>query len=95
MNNLAKVAVLLLAFLWMLVCIALAIHFGQRSLVHAQETQEVKPYVFAELPHGRIYKTVHEGCELFIVETRSDWEMAYRDTNSTYNYAITTGRGCK
>jgi hypothetical protein len=58
---------------------------------HAMEFQEVKPYVFAELPHGRIYKTVHEGCEVYIVESDSihanDWD--------THQYSITTGRGCK
>jgi hypothetical protein len=50
-----------------------------------QTFEEVKPYVFADLPNGRIYKAVHEGCELFIVEAGP----------SAYTYAIATGRGCK
>jgi hypothetical protein len=67
----------------------------QSHTAQAQDTQEIKPYVFAQLPHGRIYKTVHEGCELFITETESHWDMAYRDTQTTYSYAVATGRGCK
>jgi hypothetical protein len=59
--------------------------------VRASEFNEVKPYVFAELPHGRIYKTVHEGCELYIVE--SDWEAA--QTWGNHTYSITAGKGCK
>jgi hypothetical protein len=61
--------------------------------VRAMENQEVKPYVFAELPHGRIYKTVHEGCELYIVEndmTGTAGQNAYE-----HFYSISSGRGCK
>jgi hypothetical protein len=57
------------------------------------EVQEVKPYVFADLPHGRIYKTVHEGCELYIVE--NDYEAGPGTYNYQHAYAITAGRGCK
>jgi hypothetical protein len=52
---------------------------------------EVKPYVFAELPHGRIYKAVHQGCELFISE--SDYFYAGGVMNQ-HQYTIVTGRGC-
>jgi hypothetical protein len=55
------------------------------------EFQEVKPYTFAELPHGRIYKTVHEGCELYVVEN-DFYTYGARDQ---HQYAITSGRGCK
>lgn len=55
----------------------------------AQENQEVAPYAFAHLPHGIVYKTVHQGCELFIVESVS---YPY---GQQVTYAITTGRGCK
>jgi hypothetical protein len=57
------------------------------------EVQEVKPYVFAELPHGRIYKTVHEGCELYIVE--NDMQTDYRNIAEQHIYAIAAGRGCR
>jgi len=50
---------------------------------------EVTPYKFADLPHGRIYKTVHDGCELYIVE--SEWQTG---TGLNHTYNITLGR-CK
>jgi hypothetical protein len=55
----------------------------------AQSSQEVAPYIFAKLTTDTvIYKAVHEGCELYIVE--SD---AYIGKNP--EVAIATGRGCK
>jgi len=77
-----------------------AILFGlgmREAKAQTVEQQEVKPYVFAELPHGRIYKTVHEGCELFIVETESHGTMSGGSfaTFEGHTYAIATGRGCK
>lgn len=58
-------------------------------VVEAQnlQVQETKPYEFAELPHGFIYKAVHEGCELYIVEANTD--------STHMSYSIATGRGCK
>jgi len=54
---------------------------------------EITPYAFAELPHGgTIYKAVHEGCELFIVE---GYERIAGSGDYGRSYAIATGRGCK
>jgi hypothetical protein len=81
------------------VILLLAFRFICTSLIAKAQTleqQEVKPYVFATLPHGRVYKTVHEGCELFITE--SDVNIPggqYGFANGTEFYAVTTGRGCK
>jgi hypothetical protein len=61
---------------------------------HAMEVQEVKPYVFAELPHGRIYKTVHEGCELYIVESDIP-TVSNQPGLSFHHYSLSTGRGCQ
>jgi hypothetical protein len=66
-------------------------YFQPPSGASVMEFQEVKPYVFAELPHGRIYKTVHEGCELYVVEN-DFYTYGARDQ---HQYAITSGRGCK
>jgi hypothetical protein len=61
--------------------------------LHAQERQEeIPPYKFADLPHGRIYKAVHEGCELFIVE--GEMRVSGAD-DAGHFYAIATGRGCR
>jgi hypothetical protein len=65
----------------------------QSHTAQAQDTQEIKPYVFAELPHGRIYKTVHEGCELFITE--NDFQEFNNQYGAVHFYTIATGRGCK
>lgn len=73
---------------------------GVRSFVHAQdvelrcvEMKEVKPYAFAALPYGgKIYKAVHEGCELFIVE---GYQRVPAAPDYGGNYAIATGRGCR
>ena len=62
--------------------------------VHAMEVQEVKPYVFAELPHGRIYKTVHEGCELYIVESDIP-TVANQPGLAFHHYVLAAGRGCQ
>jgi cbb3-type cytochrome oxidase cytochrome c subunit len=94
---------------WFLECFLFAVAFllallglgvSMRMFFHvtaaAQETEEVKPYVFAELPHGRIYKAVHEGCEIFIVE--SDIAIPGGQSAQRYGttaYSIATGRGCK
>jgi hypothetical protein len=55
----------------------------------ATEFEEVAPYAFAKLPHGTVYKTVHQGCEIFIVESVS-WPYGEQVI-----YSIATGRGCK
>jgi hypothetical protein len=53
--------------------------------------QEVAPYKFADLPHGRIYKAVHQGCELFIVE--SDFQTDYHNVPlQQHSYTVTLGR---
>ena len=65
-----------------------------KNRTHADDQQEVKPYVFAELPHGRIYKTVHEGCELFIVESDIP-TLANQPGEQFHHYGIATGRGCR
>jgi hypothetical protein len=70
---------------------ALVLIIRERWQVHASEFNEVKPYVFAELPHGRIYKTVHEGCELYVAES----DVAHVNDWDAHSYTITTGRGCK
>lgn len=62
---------------------------------HAQEANEAKPYVFADLPHGRIYKAVHQGCEIFVVESDINIPAgSYGMANGQHAYSITTGRGC-
>ena len=58
--------------------------------VHAQNNREVAPYKFADLPYGRIYKSVHEGCELFIVE--SDFFTDYHNLTEQHAYSVTLGR---
>jgi hypothetical protein len=90
MSNLQKALVLALCFI-LLLAILFSIPTWPRP--HAMEMQEVKPYVFANLPHGRIYKTVHEGCELYIVE--NDMQTDYRNIADQHIYSIATGRGCK
>lgn len=52
----------------------------------AQAPSEVKPYAFADIPGGEVYKLVHEGCELYIV-----LDSAYNNPS----VSITTGHGCK
>lgn len=60
----------------------------------AQTQQDVKPYEFAAIPvpfhtvDVKVYKMVHQGCEIYIT------------TNSAMGHeaasiAIATGRGCK
>ena len=92
MSNMRKVVILLTAFFFVVAGIFLVGSFGYRA-AHAQETQEIKPYVFAELPHGRIYKAVHEGCELFITE--NDFQEFNNQYGQVHFYTIATGRGCK
>ena len=60
-----------------------------RSKASADSLQEIEPYQFASFQGGsvKIFKAVHEGCELYIT------------TGTVYSgnptVAITTGRGCK
>jgi hypothetical protein len=67
--------------------------FKTNASVEAQPQQEVKPYQVGEfevpmqMTAGKIYKTVHEGCELYIATA-----SAYGKDPSV---SITTGRGCK
>lgn len=85
MNKTRVLNVVLLVQL-VLVCV-----FGYKG-VKAQEIKEVRPYAFAELPNGTIvYKTVHEGCELYIAQNYVG-QLNHADSVSV---AITTGRGCK
>lgn len=55
--------------------------------VNAQEPKrEIQPYAFADVEENvRVYKVVHEGCELYIVV----------NNNGHDSVGITTGRGCK
>jgi len=59
----------------------------------AQDQQNIKPYQFATFPvemqftDGQVYKTVHQGCELFIAVVGKD--------SQSPSVSITTGRGCK
>jgi hypothetical protein len=92
MSNLQKV--LLLAGWFCGIVIGLCVLGHAHAMM---EVQEVKPYVFAELPHGRIYKAVHESCELYIVE--NDFNIPGGqygiESNQQHSYSIATGRGCK
>jgi hypothetical protein len=85
---------------WLFFAFVLLFSFGAgliaRRRVNASEFNEVKPYVFAELPHGRIYKTVHEGCELYVVESDVTIPSGqYGMPFGTEVYSITAGKGCK
>lgn len=62
------------------------------ATIRADDNQEIAPYKFADLPHGRIYKAVHEGCELFIVE--NDF-LPEHGVVTQHQYSISTGRGCR
>jgi hypothetical protein len=94
MLQLLKVTLIFVAAVALCAALALALNWGffvfARRIVHADEQKEIAPYKFADLPHGRIYKAVHEGCELYIVE--SEWTTG-AGLNETYQVA--TGRGCK
>lgn len=59
------------------------------SRASAQGSPEIAPYKFAQLPLNgpSLFKTVHEGCELYIVASN----MYVQDPK----VSITTGRGCK
>lgn len=58
----------------------------------AQSPKDIAPYKIAELPEGSVvYKLVHQGCELFVVE-RYHVELKYGNAVAA---SITTGRGCK
>ena len=68
-----------------------------RHPVQAQESNEVAPYKFADLPHGRIYKAIHQGCEIFIVENDVQLPGGNYGVLSypQHSYAVATGRGCR
>lgn len=67
----------------------LAEHYIERVEAQESSPKEIAPYKFAELPHGsEVYKIVHQGCELFVVEN-------YTMSHGAVTAAITTGRGCK
>lgn len=59
-----------------------------------QAAQEVQPYEFAHVPVAfhdvdvKVYKMVHEGCEIYIATNSA---VAYQAAS----LAIATGRGCK
>lgn len=58
----------------------------------ADGLQDVAPYEFGKTPDGtKIYKAVHQGCELFIAENYK-FQMNHGDAIAV---SITTGRGCK
>lgn len=89
--------VLVVFFLYLLVISAFYALIFKEEKVQAQQPDdrsktEVAPYKFADLPHGRIYKAVHEGCELFIVETDNDTTMS---SGHGFTYSVTAARGCK
>jgi hypothetical protein len=60
----------------------------------AQSAQEVAPYEFAHIPvefHAvdvKVYKVVHQGCEIFVA---TNGAMGHEAAS----IAIATGRGCK
>ena len=61
--------------------------------VKAQNKEDnVLPYLITPLGkdvmHVEVYKMVHEGCELYIAQTKVS-------VNGASTVAITTGRGCK
>jgi hypothetical protein len=70
----------------------LCVHIYAKHVRADEEQREVAPYKFADLPHGRIYKAVHEGCELFISEGQMRVTGA---ADSGYFYTVATGRGCR
>lgn len=74
--------------------LAVVLVFGFILIVpsKAQDQLEVAPYQFATIPvemfskDVKVYKVVHQGCELFVSVT-----TGVRDNHSS----IATGRGCK
>ena len=82
---------------WRSLAIAAVLLFGGSLVLRgmkAEGVQEVAPYEFAHIPvefhtiDVKVYKVVHQGCEIFVA------------TNSAMGHeaasvAIATGRGCK
>ncbi len=59
--------------------------------VEAQSPQEVAPYLFATAGETKVFKLVHQGCELFVAEN-IHWQANRSDS---VGVSITAGRGCK
>jgi hypothetical protein len=57
--------------------------------VHADSPQEVAPYKVTDIPQEgglKLYKLVHQGCELFVLHQYNGHDDSI---------ALATGRGCK
>jgi hypothetical protein len=93
MNPRTEKLLLTLAAIVVVVMILRVLTIIERMQVYAATPpQEVAPYLAKETPSGtRIYKTVHQGCELYIAENIHT-QFNYADTVAV---SITTGRGCK
>ena len=59
--------------------------------VEAQSPQEVAPYLVGTAGSTKIYKLVHQGCELFVAENYQ-YQINHGDA---VGVSISTGRGCK
>lgn len=77
-----------------LVLVIVAVLCGAFKIpAQAQSPQDIKPYQFGsfEVPYnilpGRLYKAVHQGCEIYIATVA--------DTKYGPSVSIATGRGCK
>lgn len=82
---------------WRSLAIAAVLLFGGSLLIRntkADGAQDIPPYEFAHIPvefHAvdvKVYKVVHQGCELFVA---TNGAMGHEAAS----IAITTGRGCK
>jgi hypothetical protein len=84
-RNFVAVVVMLLA-----IAALLTLQWAKRT--HADDSpKEVKPYLVGETPGAtKIYKLVHQGCEIFIAE---NFPIQFQPT--AVSVSITTGRGCK
>ena len=83
---------------FLILCVAVLIILAAFAAVKIRaDEQEVAPYRFADLPHGRIYKVVQQGCELFIVESDVQLPSGQYGVLSypQHSYAVATGRGCR
>lgn len=87
----------ILALIVLVGCCVLMVALNRAEVQANQEPpapQEIAPYQFAEIKSNailvagsiKIYKVVHQGCEIFIATPAS-----YREGN----VAIATGRGCR
>lgn len=57
----------------------------------AETTQEVAPYLVGTAGSTKVYKLVHQGCEIFVAENYQ-FQMNHGDAVAA---GIATGRGCQ